>query len=293
MDDIYYLAHSTNNSDFLSFSELSINFNKISFVYNEDDQFPGIYFSLVTKQNINNIRLYPGKYILLFSKELLLQPNYHINFYDHNGMITEHNTYYPWDLDKFLEKQNNLIETNKDIKFDSEVVFHDSISMQYLCEYIEKPKQNIIKTQTLSQIQSQINKIYELLPRKSLTCGTINTNEYQKPFYCYPFEDTYPVKTLFENSSFKWLKMMAKVCDVETDETDSLETIRQKIRLKAKDIYNNREQQHFEFLKNYTAGKKFKNIKYKSKKRNKKTKRYTKLKHHKKSKRRKYLNKYK
>ena len=34
----------------------------------------------------------------------LLQKNYHINFQDYNGIITEKNTYFPWNLDKFTKK---------------------------------------------------------------------------------------------------------------------------------------------------------------------------------------------
>tara|TARA_B110001450_G_scaffold89837_1_gene85404 strand:+ start:903 stop:1220 length:318 start_codon:yes stop_codon:yes gene_type:complete len=69
---------------------------------NINQEFPS-FFSLITKDNVkyenlyidNNTRNYD---ILIFSKKLLEQENYHINFRDYNGYINEINTYYPWEL---------------------------------------------------------------------------------------------------------------------------------------------------------------------------------------------------
>ena len=87
MNDVYYLVHVTKNYS-EEWSEL-----KPSSLNDYKDQYPGVYFSIVTKKNINKIQLFPGKQILLFSKKLLEQKNYHINIKDYNGIISEKNTY--------------------------------------------------------------------------------------------------------------------------------------------------------------------------------------------------------
>ena len=48
MDDILYLIHTTNKPDCLNWTELKTP------KFNVDDQFPGIYLSIVTKNNIEN-----------------------------------------------------------------------------------------------------------------------------------------------------------------------------------------------------------------------------------------------
>ena len=87
-DEVYYLVHTTNNPDCKKWSEIR------AAPFNVDDQFPGVYFSIITKSNIDRERIYPGKYIMIFSKKLLMQKNYHINFTDYNGILTETNTYF-------------------------------------------------------------------------------------------------------------------------------------------------------------------------------------------------------
>ena len=131
MEDIYYLIHTTNN--YKDWSEL-----QTSSIDNWHDQFPGVYLTLITKYNIDSERLFPGKYILIFSYELLKQKNYHINIRDYNGNITETNTYYPWNLNRAVQEIKN-IQNDEKKKYDTiwqsnEVVFHDPISMKYLCK---------------------------------------------------------------------------------------------------------------------------------------------------------------
>jgi len=59
----------------------------------------------ITKDNINIEPVnHFGKYKLIFSKKLLLQKNFHINLTDHNGFISESNTYFNWELDKVVKK---------------------------------------------------------------------------------------------------------------------------------------------------------------------------------------------
>ena len=128
MDDILYLIHSTDNP---------FNINDItelipSKLENAEQQFPGVYFSLITKNNIHREPLYSHDNILIFSKKLLEQRNYHINIRDYNGWINESNTYFSWELDKAVNIINNF-ENN----IGNEVVFHDSISIKYLLSYIK------------------------------------------------------------------------------------------------------------------------------------------------------------
>ena len=105
--DIYYLIHATNNPDCLSWNELKVG------DFNTDDQFPGVYMSVITKHNIESESIYPGKYLMIFSKILLGQKNYHINLTDYNGILTENNTYYPWSLNKFVNINKNFKESLK------------------------------------------------------------------------------------------------------------------------------------------------------------------------------------
>ena len=87
MDKVLYLVHTTNNNP-QKYTELRKSNNL-------NDQFPGVYFSIITTDNINIEELFPNRYIMIFSVNLLKQINYHINIRDYNGFITETNTYYP------------------------------------------------------------------------------------------------------------------------------------------------------------------------------------------------------
>ena len=103
MDDILYLIHAVDNP---------FNINDItelipSKIENAEHQFPGVFFTLITKHNIRNEPLFSYDNILIFSKKLLEQKNYHINFRDYNGWINEENTYFHWELDKAVYKINN------------------------------------------------------------------------------------------------------------------------------------------------------------------------------------------
>ena len=135
MEDIYYLVHKTKTDDYKKWSELKPSKLKASksSIAEAGVQFPGVYFSLITKDNINSERLYAGKYVLIFSYKLLNQKNYHINIHDNNGFITETNTYYPWNIKDAVDKIASMKKTT------NEVVFHDPISMKYCCREIEIP----------------------------------------------------------------------------------------------------------------------------------------------------------
>lgn len=235
MEDIYYLIHTTNNPDCVNWTELRTN------EFNTDDQFPGVYLSIITKNNIYNEKLFPGKYILIFSKKLLLQKNYHINFTDYNGIISEKNTYFPWNLEKFI---NQSKYSTGEIRTLNEVVFHDNIDMKYCCSIVGVFKRSL-----------NIRMNY-FLP--NMTMETDEEPDMTKqPFYCYPFEDMYTGDEPLPPSSNKWYKMMARVCNVNINEDDTNENIVSMIREKAEELYNNREEQNIQLLQDYMSGGKY------------------------------------
>jgi hypothetical protein len=54
-------------------------------------------------------------------------------------------------------------------------------------------------------------------------------------------------------SSTKWYEMMSNVCKINTDDTNNTpEDIIKKIKDKAKELYNNRQEQNIHLLKKYT-----------------------------------------
>jgi len=231
MEDIYYLVHTTNNPNYNTWEYLKTT------PFNTDDQFPGVYFSIITKYNIDNEFIYPGKYILIFSKKLLYQNNYHINFTDYNGIISENNTYIPWNLNNFINK----VKENEGNKTFNEVVFHDNIDMKYLCL-------------TLQKIPGQ--KINQILPREIIE-NDISPDLSKKPFYCYPFEDIYTGSDPQPRSPKKWFEMMANVCNIKINQDDNDEEIVDKIKKKSLELYNNRDLQNIKLLKEYTNNNSF------------------------------------
>jgi hypothetical protein len=228
MEDIYYLIHTTNDPDCINWAELRTS------EFNVDDQFPGVYLSLITKDNIDNEYIFPGKYLLIFSKKLLFQKNYHINLTDYNGIISEKNTYFPWNLDKFISQSKQSLSMPQ-----NEVVFHDNIDMKYCCSIISVLKKPIHI------------KINNFLPKLSIENDN-EPNMTKEPFYCYPFEDIYTGDEEIPKSSNKWYEMMANMCKIDTNNMDTPEDIVSKIKDRANEIYNNREIQNINLLKEYT-----------------------------------------
>ena len=251
MEEIYYLIHTTNNPGCINWTELR------TAEFNTDDQFPGVYLSIITKDNINKEYIFPGKYIIILSKKLLLQKNYHINLTDYNGIVSEKNTYFPWNLHKFMSKDRHLLLSEKQSQ--SEVVFHDNIDMKYCCGII-----SILKKDTNI-------KINNFLPNIEIE-NEEDPDMTKQPFLCYPFEDIYTGSNPLPKSSNKWYEMMSKVCKITIDEENNTpEDITTKIKDKANELYNNRDEQNINLLKQYsqsTIGGK--NNKSKSKRKNKK-----------------------
>jgi hypothetical protein len=266
-DDIYYLLHKTNdyNEDW---KEL-----KTSDIDNSDDQFPGVYLTLITKDNINNERLYPGKYGLIFSRKLLNQKNYHININDNNGIITETDTYYPWNIDKALDKIK--ISTEKTTM--NEVVFHDPISMEYLCEVIKFP--------TAKELANLSDEDFDKYRPHSLLPEEIMENDFEpdmtkEPFYCYP-QDNYAGVDKTSSSSKEFLETMAKVCNIDANiyKTLNEKELFGKIKKKIPHLYSKRNEQNIQALKDFTnkdkiiGGRKIKKVKKRKRKTKKMKKR--------------------
>ena len=252
MEEIYYLIHTTNNPDCINWTELR------TAEFNTDDQFPGVYLSIITKDNINKEYIFPGKYIIILSKKLLLQKNYHINLTDYNGIVSEKNTYFPWNLHNFINENSNLLLSEKPSQ--NEVVFHDNIDMKYCCGIISilKKDTNIKKNNFLPKIEIENEEDPDMT---------------KQPFLCYPFEDIYTGSNPLPKSSNKWYEMMSKVCKVNiVDEANSTpEDIIKKIKDKANELYNNRDEQNINLLKQYSQSTNGgKNNKSKSKRKNKK-----------------------
>jgi hypothetical protein len=220
MDKVLYLLHTTSQFD-IKFNEL-----KPSSTDDINHQFPGVYFSIITKNNLEDQELFSNKNLLIFSKRLLEQENYHINIRDYNGFINEKNTYFPWNLNKAIKKINMKKNTI------NEIIFHDPISFKYLCLNISV------------NIDIDVNK---LLPKIEI----YNNEEPDKtkiPFYCYPLEDNYSGVNKYKLSSINFYKKMGILCNIDTNKTR--EKIIEDIKDKMLYYYNNREKQNLlEFKK--------------------------------------------
>jgi len=248
MEDIYYLLHKTKHYNKEDWKEL-----KTSSIDNSDDQFPGVYLTLITKDNIKSGKLYPGKYVLIFSRKLLNQKNYHINIQDNNGMITETNTYYPWNINEAVDKIKKSTENttmNEVNTTTTEVVFHDPISMKYLCKVIELPTPKELADLSDEEYEKFLSNSY--LPKKIIENDT-EPDMSKEPFYCYPQTNYIEDNTAMDeklSSPDNFLKTMANVCNINTNlkKKDLINEIKEKI----PHLYSNRNEQNIQALKDFT-----------------------------------------
>lgn len=229
MDDILYLVHSSygyNNT----WTELKISAFDIY-------QYPGVYFSLITKDNINSEIMYSKPY-LIFSKRLLEQKNYHINYFDNNGHINEKNTYYPWNIDKVVKKiANNSDPSTKNRRHMNEVVFHDNIPMKYLCAVIYNVNISYYAIPTNKDLflgSGLLLPIYPIFNDEPPDMSKI-------PFYCYPYEENYTGPYPYPASSKKFYKKMALMCNIDVDKNKTVKKIKEEIRAKIPELINNRQ----------------------------------------------------
>jgi hypothetical protein len=219
---LYYLLHAT-NEDYSKFDEL-----KTAGIsdYEIRVQFPGVFFSLITKDNFESELLFDKKYYLLFSVELLKQKNYHINIRDMNGIISEHNTLFYWQLNEAVNRIKTDIKINK--KTMNEVVFHDNISMKHLCCVIENKFDGNLKS---------------LLPQEILTTNSdsVEINTDLLPCYCYYNDYFYTGINPPLKSSPEWINKMNLAFDIDlTNDKEYYDRV--------KYIYENRDKQRFNYL---------------------------------------------
>ena len=175
--------------------------------------------------NIESESIYPGKYLMIFSKILLGQKNYHINARDYNGIIAEKNTYYPWNLREFLDCKDKCSM--------NEIIFHDNIDIKYC----------------LRIITANGTDYKSLLPKISLDSPGLQPDISALPFYCYPFESMYTGINPLPPSSKEWYIMMSKMADITSDDSACINDIQEKIREKAEYLYMNRDKQKIKYLK--------------------------------------------
>ena len=194
-DDILYLVHITSKKykdedDNLIWKEIKTR---------GIDQHPGCYFSLITKYNRLTEKLFPGTDCLIFSRNLLKQINYHINICDNNGFITEENTFFPWNLEeavKRIKENANLPLDEEKVNYHrmNEVIFHDAVSMDYLCLNIPS---KIFSTDFLPEYSIE----NEVKPNISLL-----------PFYCF----AQPEENNRYKSSSRFFRKLAEVFNIDT-----------------------------------------------------------------------------
>jgi len=233
MENILYLIHTTTNYN-NNWNEL-----KPSSVNEINHQFPGVYFTLITKDNLKTEGLYGYKTLLIFSKKLLEQENYHINIHDYNGFINEKNTYFPWNLNKAVKKIKKI--TKKKYYTGNEVIFHDAIPMKYLCIVIN----NI-------SINKEINYKYDIklgtliLPHYEIYNDEL-PDKSKIPFFCHPLESNFTGTDKYKLSSNNFYKKMAILCNINKEQTRK--KIIEDIKKKMLELYNNREQQNLKEFK--------------------------------------------
>jgi hypothetical protein len=236
MDKILYLVHTTPFDYNNSWKEL-----KPSSVDDINHQFPGVYLSFITKETLQKEELYYNDTIMIFSKKLLEQENYHINISDYNGFINEKNTFFPWELDKAVKKYKSIFKKNKN-HVGNEVIFHDSIPMKYLCGVIMN-----------KSISDEIKNKYEMAMTANLLLPKYEmyNNEppdmTKLPFYCIPLEDNYTGSNKYKLSSKKFYQKMAILCNVNINQ--NRKKIIDEIKLKMKDLYYNRDKQNLKEFK--------------------------------------------
>ena len=212
-DDILYLVH-TSNTDPATHASLSVSDGL-------HGQFPGVFFSLITTTNRLSEELFPGKYCMIFSKDLLQQKNYHINIRDYNGIITEANTYFPWSLRKAVHRINASADHM------NEVVFHDPVPLTFLCSVLT-------------------DAINEDLPPTS--CTTDQDPDLTKlPFYAYPFEHMYTGRDPLAPSSMAFFRKMARLAQISPIPTSKMAIVRA-VQRKVPFLWTNRDQQNVSVL---------------------------------------------
>jgi len=229
MDKVLYLVHTTQNNP-EKYTEL----RRSHYV---NHQFPGVYFSIITTNNLNIEEIFENRYIMIFSPNLLKQKNYHINIRDYNGFITETNTYYPWNLNEAIKKIEEYSNDPTAEWHSNEVVFHDDVPIKYLCQTIKKTKDfSLPKTRCENKEEPDLTKL---------------------PFYAYSFENKYTGRDPLIPSSNAFYRKMARLAKLDPIPKSTDEII-SALEEKAPYFFEHRNEQNINALKsikrrNYTS----------------------------------------
>lgn len=210
---------------------------------NYNDQYPGAYFSLVTKDNYKSEikRLFDGKDILIFSPELLKQRNYHFNPVDHNGIISER-TFFPWNIETAIKQLPQLdkfyhgLKSNYgcELPLGNEVVFHDPVPMKYLLARISKNNE-------INNNKPYINKVLNRLPK-----STVAPDMTKLPFFH---------NGNFDENKFTGVKAGIYPNKNKKRSSQSFRTVMEKVKngFKYKTLRDKRYLQNYEALIMYTC----------------------------------------
>jgi hypothetical protein len=136
-------------------------------------QFPGVYFSAITQQNLLTEPVYPYTSFLLFSRDLLAQGNYHVNITDNNGFISEGNTYFPANLRDAVDKinANARVLPDTDRRRMNEVVFYHPISMDFCCGHGDRTCKSVWRDPSVDYDIPVCNEFLPDYPITSLLSG--------------------------------------------------------------------------------------------------------------------------
>jgi len=258
LEDVLYLVHITKTNP-IEWTEKKLK----SAIFDTRDQFPGVFLSIVTKQNVDNVHLYPGgNYKLYFSKNLLKQNNFHINMGDFQGYIGQNMTYYPWQLSTALESINKISEqkTQKDKDFSEtfkifgnnavELVFHDDVLFDYLLkvEFIDRFDENSDEKLIIGDPVTIYTNPLAIDFKPDLT---------KLPFFVYPFERNYGSAAQYEGkipkSDLSFFRAMARLANLLIAYTDTIDMIVDRLENNLSEtIYKNRSLQNFDtFIGSY------------------------------------------
>jgi len=156
----------------------------------------------------------------------------HINIRDYNGFINEKNTYFPWNLDKAVEK----LKKKNEFDIGHEIIFHDAIPFKYLCMRMN-----------LKGMDEKIS-VNKLLPRIEIYNEELPDLS-KIPFYCVPLENNYTGIGKLKISSKKFYERMAILCNV--DKNKSRKEIIDEIKNKMLELYKNRQEQKLKEFKHF------------------------------------------
>lgn len=168
--------------------------------------FPGVYFSLLYKNQIPEL-IDNDNILLIFPIDLLLKTqNWHYNLIDKNGSIT-YDTYYkhnilsapnPKTLEEFCKLENNVWPGN-------ELVFHDSISLKYLHSIITKDNIKQFKTDKCIRSPKHIKFNNSKLP----VIVSMSDNKYTG--IKYKFYNKPKLDTVLDKDYCKWMSSILPV----------------------------------------------------------------------------------